>query len=218
MTWAGVPRLWPRDTVAILGGGPSLTVEQVESCRGRCRVIAVNDSYRLAPWADVLYACDVKWWAWHPDALEFDGPKYMLEHPARSKLADGTEIGVEWLRERGVVALENTGRDGIETTPTGLRTGSNSGIQAINLAAHYGVARILLLGFDMRFDGERSHWHDGHPVRPAESVFRQAMLPCFPPVKAALDELGIECINCTPGSALDVFPRADVADCLLAAA
>ena len=71
-----VPALWGSDETAVcLGGGPSLAPQQVDTVRGKARVVAVNDAYRLAPWADVLYVCDHKWWGWHPAALDFAGEK-----------------------------------------------------------------------------------------------------------------------------------------------
>ena len=49
---------WAGDTCCILATGPSLTPDQAEYAKGKARVIAVNDAWRLAPWADILYACD----------------------------------------------------------------------------------------------------------------------------------------------------------------
>ena len=82
-----VPQLWPSQTVAILASGPSLTREQCEQVRGRCRVIAVSNQGidndvggvtvpAFAPWADALYAADAKWWKCYADrALKFAGIK-----------------------------------------------------------------------------------------------------------------------------------------------
>ena len=62
-----IPKCWPGECVAILGGGFSLTQAQVDHCRGRCRVIAINRAFKLAPWSDWLYGCDSdRFWTWHP--------------------------------------------------------------------------------------------------------------------------------------------------------
>lgn len=45
-----------------------------DSVRGKCKVVAVSDAYRLSPWADVLASSDMKWWRHHRP--EFDGLKY----------------------------------------------------------------------------------------------------------------------------------------------
>ena len=200
-----VPRLWPGATVACLGCGPSLTQAQVDLVRGRCHVIAVNDAWRLAPWAEVLYACDWRWWHKHAGVPAFTGLKVTLSN-SLGHVAVWPEIKV----------LENTGTEGLESAPTGLRTGRNGGYQAINLAVHFGARRIVLLGYDMKPDAQgRSHWfgdHEDWPTRP--SIFRDVFLPHFDALARALEETGVQVVNCTPDSALDVFPKADLADSL----
>lgn len=184
-----VPRLWPGATAVCLGGGPSLEREDVAYCRGRARIIAVNDAYRLAPWADVLYACDAKWWRWHDGVPDFAGLKVTLEapeFPSLKRLAQGAERG-------------------FEPEPTRLATGRNGGYQAIHLAVHFGAARILLLGYDLRLVDGRSHWFGGHPVATKPEVYAR-MRPCFESLVVPLAERGVEVVNCTPGSALACFP------------
>ena len=71
---------WIGETVVCIGGGPSLTLADVTSIAGKARVIAINDAYRMAPWADMLYACDLKWWRWHDGAPYFLGEKWTQDH------------------------------------------------------------------------------------------------------------------------------------------
>jgi hypothetical protein len=208
--YATVPRLWPGGTVVCMASGPSLTAEDAEYVRGKVDgVIAVNTTYQMAPWADALVASDVRWWAWHKGAKGFAGLKY------------ATSRHVKW---PGVQVLRNTGRDGLEREPNGLRHGLNSGYRAINLAVHFGAARILLLGYDMRRQEtdaagrplpsrqQKEHWHGDHPVpsRSSYKVFRA----CFETLVDPLREIGVEVINCTPGSALETFPQRDLRDVL----
>ena len=61
------------ETAICIASGPSLTQEDVDYCRGRGRIYAVNDVYRLAPWADVLFACDLAWWKRYGPVLSFSG-------------------------------------------------------------------------------------------------------------------------------------------------
>jgi len=198
-----VPRLWPDSTVVILGGGPSLTPEDVAVVKdASVRVIAVNNAYQIAPWADVLYACDAKWWKWHNGVPEFAGLKFALQ-PAAGR----------W---PGVQVLRNTGDEGLEANPSGLRTGRNSGAQAINLAVHLGASRILLLGFDMqRGAGGRSHWHGDHPDRSAPPF--ALCLAGFRSMRDGLRQAGVQVVNCSRRTALDVFPRMSLEEALCCA-
>jgi hypothetical protein len=199
-------------TWAILASGPSLTPADVDAVRGRMPVLAIKDAIRLAPDADVLYGCDGKWWRHYGPTLPTATTilRYALQDPTDPARAP----------ERfGATVLRNTGELGLETDPTGLRTGRNSGYQAVNLAVHLGATRILLLGYDMRKGPHgRQHWFtEPRPasyaeVHPPDKYER--FLLCWPTIVAPLQALGIEVLNCTPGSALDVFPRATVAEAL----
>lgn len=178
--------IWRGDTVVILATGPSLTVEDAEWVRGKARVIAVNDAYRVAPWADVLYACDDKWWRWHQGVPVFQGRK----------------LSIKCKSYHDVERLCNTGAEGLETERRdGVRTGRNSGYQAIGVAVLLGATRIVLLGYDMRGD----HFFGAHPdgSRPPFAL----CLAVFQTMVQPLRDAGVEVINCTRESALTCFPR-----------
>ena len=202
------PEMWPESTFVIVAGGPSVTPAQVDCCCNRqdrgslVRVIAVNDAYRIAPWADVLYFCDDKWWQWHAKKLA-DWRGLIV------RLAGGQhDFG-----DARIKVLKNMDKAGLCPFRDGLHNGSNSGYQAINLAVHLGAKRILLLGFDMQaplVNGRpKTHWFGDHPGGTSPSVYSQ-MLPWFDSLVAPLAKRGVEVINCTPGSAIKVFPRAGI--------
>ena len=77
-----VPSLCPGGTVVCLGGGPSLHADDVAYCRGKATVIAINDSWRLAPWADALIASDAAWWQHYRGVPAYAGLKFCLEASA----------------------------------------------------------------------------------------------------------------------------------------
>ncbi len=187
-----VERIWPGETVVIIASGPSLTQADVDWVRGRARVIVINTSYQMAPWADILYACDSRWWRWHKGAPTFTGLKFAL-----------TKDSGRW---PGVTVLGKTGIEGIETKPHALKTGANSGYQALNLAVHLGVSRAVLLGYDMHtgYLG-KEHWHKDHPVKQPSPY--GSFLRYFNTAVEPLKALGVEVINCTPKSSLKCFPR-----------
>ena len=213
---------WAGETVAILGGGPSLTQSQVDACRGRCRVIAVNNAYQLAPWADLLYFSDEVWWLWHHGGDEIravHGRAVTIHQPGDRRYREfkGLKVALSnagtFRREPAVRILQNyEAQPGLCEIRDGVYTGRSSGYQAINLAAHLGGARILLLGFDMRPVAGRTHWHTAHQRPTAAQDIEKVMLPWFQTLVEPCRRRGIEIVNCTPGSAIECFPRASIAD------
>lgn len=195
MTWC-VPRMWEGQTVAVLASGPSMTPHVAAAVRS-IPTIVINDTFRLAPWAALLYAADAAWWAAHPDAHAFAGLKVTVDSV------------------QGVKQLAYSGSVGFDPNPGAIRTGSNSGYQGVHIAAQAGAARILLCGFDMSA-AKGAHWfgpHDDGLVNTAPETYER-FIRRFEHLKVALDALGIEVINCTPGSALKCFACADLADIL----
>lgn len=207
-----VSREWAGETVAILASGPSMCAEQAQQLQGKCRVIAVNNQGiptlvngalcpAFAPWADILYAADATWWRKNPEALNFAGRKVTIrpENPVDEK------------RLPTVYSLQNGGCSGFDDRPTHIRTGGNSGYQALHLAAHLGVKRALLLGFDMRPapDGQE-HWFGSHPWRRGFKSRYDIFIIRFEKAAHEFAQRGIEVVNCTSGSALKCFPHHDV--------
>ena len=212
-----VPPLWRGETVFCVASGPSSVSLDLRRLGGR-RVIAINDNYRRCPGADLLYFCDWKWWTWHRDRpafRAFGGIKATLDQRVAA-----TDPGVRWLRNGDEGAAGTAGRMGLCLERDRLRTGRNSGYQAVNLAVHLGAARIVLVGYDMKAGplGEE-HWfgrhrdREGRPVPTAPATIARwaaAFATLVPPLEA----LGVEVVNAGPDSAIDCFPKVRLADCL----
>lgn len=209
---ATVPRIWPGETAVIIGGGSSLTVADCSYVRGRARVIAIKEAAVCslpnvtppAPWADVLYSAEYKFWKFEKGAPGFKGLKYTIEQ---------SEGDPQWVWP-DVQLLRNTGAEGLETDPSGLRTGYCSGAQAINLAAHLGVSKIVLLGFDCWTGPSSANWFGHHPnhtdCTTRYPLFLQGLASMAEPLKAA----GIEVVNCSRFTVLSAFPRMALEDVL----
>jgi hypothetical protein len=199
--YATVPRLFPGGTVVCMASGPSLTPEDAEYVRGKADgVIVVNTTYKMAPWADILVGSDVRWWNWHKGAKDFAGLKF------------ATSRHVQW---SGVKILENTGERGLELDPSKLKHGQNSGYKAVGVAFHTGASRIILLGYDMKRGGGKArleHWHGDHPIASRSNY--PFFVKVFRHIAQPLKDQCVEVINCTPDSALDCFPMADLRDVL----
>jgi hypothetical protein len=191
-----VERLWPGSTIVCVATGPSLTPEDVAYCQDKARIIAINDAYRYAPFADVFYGADGKWWKQHNDLMPFPGVKYSLTENSG----------------KGVHVLRRSPGTGLELDPRGLKLGRNSGYQAINLAVHLGAARILLLGYTMQIIDGKSHFFGEHwdKSRSPYSTFIEQFQHLVKP----LASLQIEVINCTPNTKLLCFPQAPLREVL----
>lgn len=146
-------------TAIIMASGPSLTIEDVDYCRGKGTVYAVKECHHLAPWADVLYAADTDWWDSFNGVPEFEGRSVTCSH--KSSLDYGLEY-VEpksqwhWSTTQGMVA-----------------TGGNSGFQAMNLAVLEGAERVILLGFDYghKEDEDKHWWEDQYKRESRDSNY-----------------------------------------------
>jgi hypothetical protein len=162
------------------------------------RTIAVNSTFRLAPWADMLYGADELWWTTTPGALEFAG------------LRVSCSPGIPETK-----LLCNLGSVGYSDDASSLFTFGNSGAQAIQIAAKAGAMRILLLGFDMH-DKDGSHWHGDHPqpLRNTEDALFARWVSQMMILAGSLKNRGVEVLNCTAGSALRCWPIVSLDDVL----
>ena len=219
-----VLQIWT-GAVVLIAGGPSVTAEQVEQVRlkhqaGKVHVIAINDAYLLAPFADVLYFADARWWAWHTEGV--DRPKIGLPaDEVRKRFAafagekcSISNSGAE-IKDDAVHILQNQHLNahgtGLSQDPKKLVTGGNSGYQAINLAALAGARTLLLIGYDARepAKGAGAHWFGEHPIVAPRTVFAEYR-QSFERGKAIIKAAGIRVLNCSPGSAITAFPLVDL--------
>jgi len=192
-------------TFVIVGSGPSLTPADVAACRGRARVIVVNDSYMMAPWADYLYARDYDWWVSKP--TYYDKPQHEATHFVfEGERWTGSQIASQTFSLRYVQTRSALGLCPIPGVIHDGKEGANSGYQAINLAIHFGARRILLLGFDMGATG-RGHWFGAHPtpLTNVEANEYGVFARVFDSMTDDLRNMGIEVVNCTRKSAITCF-------------
>lgn len=92
----------------------------------------------------------------------------------------------------------------------GLPMGTNSGLQAVHVAVQLGARRVLLLGFDLG----GSHFFGPHPEPLKNTDSRPGRFEVFKRQFAGYQPRAVEIINCTPGSALGCYPKADLDACL----
>jgi len=212
--YVGAPAWFPRwfgRCVVIVASGPSAADEDLSAIRARLAAsgrsepvwIAVNASYRLTPWADLLYAADGLFWARDEGARAFPGLK--VTQAAR----DAGRFGLECVNvsaSRRTMAFERFGEIG---------SGGNSGFQAVNLAAQAGASRIVLVGFDYSL-ARGVHWHGAHPPGMNNPSARncerwRADMDGAAPLLAGL---GVDVLNASPHSSLTAFEKRPLWECL----
>jgi hypothetical protein len=186
-------------SVVILGGGPRLTAETAHTL-AQTRSIAVNNAYQFFDYPALVVALDRRWWGWHGNALKGAG-----------------HVGVTSLREKQPAPVGFSGlrfqKERVAPFDTCRSTlaGINSGHAAICLAIHLGAARIYLAGFDMAFEGLKTHWHGGHNVPSSEANYTNRFRPALEALVGIADQLSVQVSAITPSAAAIPTTPLDVA-------
>ncbi len=194
---------WEGETLVIVASGPSAKAAPLELAKGRAKVIAINMSWRLCPWADILFACDYNWWLRTEGWQDFTGLKLTVDAKAARKWGLGY---VHCMKPDDRVFLEPKGTVG---------WGGNSGFHCLNLAIQFGVRRVLLVGYDMTLD-YGLHWHGAHPSgmhNPRADNVKRWRHAVDSAARVAAAQ-GVEVINCSPISALTKYPKMGFAEAL----
>lgn len=189
---------WSGETCLVVGSGESANACTVAKFRGRCRVLVINTSYQLAPWADALYACDMRWWReYHKEVADFAGLKITQDKDAAANFK---------LHKVDLVDLHDPRADTILTDKRGtVGRGGFGGFQAINILVQVGVKRIPIIGFD--FIG--GHWHGPHPaglVNTREQTLEN-WRKTFDGQAPRFAQLGVEIVNLSPISTARNYPK-----------
>jgi hypothetical protein len=195
---------WRGQVCAIIASGPSAKTAPIDLLRDKARAIAVNESWQLCKWADVLYGCDYAWWRMQQGVPKFGGMKISQDAEACNRFKDIRKITVE-VHSNSVIM-----------TPGLVGSGGNGGFQALNLAVQFGARTILLIGCDMRVDlGE--HWHPRH-YPPLSNPHPNDNLPrwrtAFDGAADVLNDLGVKVINCSAVSLLKAYPKMTIQEAL----
>lgn len=179
-----------------IASGPSLTesdVQLVKTWREASEdrfVIVANTTFRIAPWADAMYAMDDKFWEVYGDEINrtFPGKRYCQF----GKTAKGIAERVEARR--------------------GFMPHGNSGAACIAYCASLRMSKIVMLGYDASKRDGKTHWHGDHP-RPLGNCGSILRWPRqFANVRAYYRDANI--INASRKTALTMFPRATLEQAL----
>lgn len=174
-----------------IASGPSLTAGDCEAVRlfGK-GVVAVNNSWKMVPWCDYIFAGDLKWWRAYHRELNIQAERWT------SSTAAAKTYKVNFFKASGPF---------------------NSGMRAIQWGIWKGFKDILLLGYDCSLKNG-IHWHGPHDERRALKN-PNAKKVCrwhsqFEQVAIDANKKGVLIRNCSRYSEMACFPRAKLEDVL----
>lgn len=177
-----------------MASGPSLTLEDVETVRiwrqgGDNRtVIVANTTFRIAPWADAVFAMDKKWWEFH--------------------YAEVCEVF------SGRRLTTSGAMDGMEVKKLAVPHYRNSGAGCISIAASEGAKNILMLGYDCMADSGKTHWHGSHPAGLSDAKTIKVWPLIFDRLAKDMKREGVRILNASRRTSLKSFERANLEDAL----
>lgn len=190
-----IEKVWDGKEVFIVGGGESLRNFNWDLLKP-LRTIGCNTAYQHE--TDLCFFGDKKWWKEHKDRLqEFKGITFtncpQLQKDKTSWL---------WILGRRSRGLHHDA----------LGWNGNTGAGAVNLALLLGATRIFLLGFDMHLSKDgKSNWHDQILDKPNPMWFPKFIKGFEYVAKDLVKKFpGVEVINITDNSSLEVFPKIGV--------
>lgn len=204
---------WTDRPCVIFASGPSLTQQDTNRLLAIPDIvsIAVNDTYRVAPSSDVLYAGDVAWWRHHNGAPNFnrDGLKLIPYGPkGSSRWQTAEKFGL------GMIPI-SWGR-GLSFKHGEIHAGHCSGFAALNLSIQYGAGSkhpIYLLGFDCHAeDNARLHFFGQHPKPLRNGLPFKKMIKEFELAARQIEDRGLKVINLSRKTALECFDMMSIED------
>ena len=176
---------WSGKTVAVIASGPSLAPEDCQAVeRAGLPTIAVNSSWKLARFCDVIYAGDHVWWEQYGAEVDIHAERW-THNPNAAKA-----LGIN-ANGKGQSVL-------------------NSGMRAIELAISFGASKVLLLGYDCSVE-RGTHWHGDHAMTKNPDAKRCVEWQRH---FAQMDLKGADVINCSRETALTCFPRMSLEEAL----
>ena len=200
------PQLWAKETVFILGGGNSVTGEDLLILSRQKNVIGVNDSALRAKTGS-LFSLDRTWINARKDDIrhKFSGRKFF---------ALKQNDPIDRSQYPNTIWLEKV-NDTTWPHPHQI-FGYNSGFGAVILAAHGGASQIVLVGFDMGVIGNKEHWHRGYYWAHGQPNTRyKRWAEQFENNLHYFTEKNINIINASVNSNIDCFPKAPLAEVIL---
>ena len=172
----------------MLASGPSLTVEDVETVRvSGIITVAVNSTWKMAPFCDVLYAGDYRWWKSYGNEVNIPAKRISRSSNAEKKFR-------------------------AKYHKTKLGKSYNSGQLAVEYALARKAKKVILLGFDGSI-ANGIHHHGPHDKSPNPNEDRcRRWQPQFKDLAKVYK--GADIVNCSRYTEIECFPRMSLEDAL----
>ena len=189
-------------TVFLIAGGPSLKDFDFNKLRGK-NVIAINKAFMYLPEYQYLYWTDSRFYTWYKKDIDMLSCKKYTPCTSSNNPTDD------------IIVLKNSGGRIVDlTTPDVITAGNNSGFGAISLAIKMGASKIYLLGYDMGYTGNKTHFHDGYPSNTAKQTVYNNMLKYFED-NAEIIKATVKIYNTSRNSNLKCFDYIDINTAIL---
>lgn len=206
-------RDWFGATAIIIGNGPSLLTDP-DTCAlvrelqasGRAKTLVSNGGYKLFPEASALMCSDRHWLAANPDLSGYKGPEVIVTQPQAVARLDSR---MRFFRREFIEKMR--GKD-IFADPGLLVEGYNSTSTNISVAVLRGVARIILIGVDLRVGpGLRRRTYDDSQDDLVKSIARyEKQVRHITEQSVYVLARHIEVFNASPRSRLKCYPYAEL--------
>ena len=150
-----------------------------------------NTTFRIAPWADALFAMDPKWWKAHYREVcdVFEGERFTS------------------------ASLDS--RFQLTRLTTKFHNYRNSGAGCVSLAVMKGACRVVMIGYDCQKDGSLSHWHGSHPAGLSDAKTVMLWPLIFDRLAKDMRRKNVQVVNASRRTALTCFERAELSAELL---
>lgn len=197
----------PNDLVFVLGGGVSVTEEQVEKIKDYF-IIGTNGAVLFGSWIDILFFGDSRFYNWSQEYID-KFPNRVITCAPNNTFKDHAKI--EQLRRYESLKHPICWKKDTVCWPT--NKGSNTGASALALACKLGSKNIVLLGFDFQQTQDKHNFHNLSEThhKPKPDIYNQ-FYQHFKAIKEEADQYNILIRNATPNSQLDLFPKIDIKD------
>lgn len=179
-------------TVICIASGPSLTESDCNLARlSGYPTIVTNTTFRLCPWADILFGYDSKWWKAYIGEVRkvFKGTLLSYSHAVKDLSVESASM-THWFKNF-----------------------QHSGACAIGLAIECGAKKVILIGYDNKTNG-KTHWHGDHPEGFSNCKSIDKWFIHLEEVKKFSIQKGVKVLNASRDTAIDLFEKVKLEEVL----